>query len=140
MILNFKFLHKIADKTVYFFSDTNCMCKLLLVSISVARLFFVVFFEFVLCILFSFLLLDFDLQKKSRSVMRIKLLKQICKNWHSFLKISEAAFKFRLAWSSPHCRFDGDICATALLVTEGVPSGKQRPANRSITPPLCPQQ
>ena len=50
---------------------------------------------------------------------------------------------FRLACHSPHCRFDGDFCTTAQapLATEGRPiSGKQRLANKSITPPLCPRR
>ena len=47
---------------------------------------------------------------------------------------------FRLAWRSPHCRFDDEICTTvqAPLAAEGWPSGKQHLANRSITLPLCP--
>ena len=49
---------------------------------------------------------------------------------------------FRLACGSPHCRFDGDICSTAQapLAAEGRPSRKQRHANQSITPPLCPKR
>ena len=55
-------------------------------------------------------------------------------------KTSNAAF--RLACHLSLCRFNGDFCTTAQapLTTEGRPSGKQRLANKSITPPLCPQR
>ena len=51
---------------------------------------------------------------------------------------------FRLVCRSPqrpHCRFDGDICSTAQgpLAAEERPSSKQRPANQSISSPLCSQ-
>ena len=46
------------------------------------------------------------------------------------------------ACRSPHYRFDGDFYTTAQgpLATEGRPSGKERLADKSITPPLYPQR
>ena len=61
-------------------------------------------------------------------------------NWEELCVKCNAGF--RLTCRLPHYRFDDDICLTAQapLAAEGWPSGKQRPANRSITLPLCPSR